>query len=151
MSVVRSVMGPGASMSSILPVPTSSILPVSIPCKRTTPASNATHRDSRSPIRLKGKYYDWPVGFHVGDKLQDYWKLEEHKLGETTFTHFADDTAHKNRMQGNDFVQSVMYTHGVKCSSCHDVHGTENDALLIKPASVICLECHGPSSPMVRA
>jgi predicted CXXCH cytochrome family protein len=96
---------------------------------------------------IEGKYYDWPVGFHVGDKLQDHWKLEEHKLGETTFTHFADNTAHKNRMQGNDFVQSVMYTHGVKCSSCHDVHGTENDALLIKPASVICLECHGPSSP----
>jgi len=30
------------------------------------------------------------------------------KLGETTFTHFPDGTAHKNRMQGNDFVQSVM-------------------------------------------
>ena len=95
---------------------------------------------------IQGKYYDWPVGFHVGAKLQDYWKLEEHKLGETTFTHFADGTAHKNRMQGNDFVQSVMYEHGVKCSSCHDVHGTENDALLIKPANVMCLECHGPGS-----
>jgi predicted CXXCH cytochrome family protein len=96
---------------------------------------------------IEGEYYDWPVGFHVGNKLQDHWKLEEHKLGETTFTHFADGTAHKNRMQGNDFVQSVMYERGVKCSSCHDVHGTDNDALLIKPASVICLECHGPGSP----
>jgi len=96
---------------------------------------------------IEGKYYDWPVGFHVGDKLQDHWKLEEHKLGETTFTHFADGTAHKNRMQGNDFVQSVMYEWGVKCSSCHDVHGTENDALLIKPANVMCLECHGSNSP----
>ena len=96
---------------------------------------------------IAGKYYDWPVGFHVGGKLQDHWKLEEHRLGETTFTHFADGTAHKNRMQGNDFVQSVMYSRGVKCSSCHDVHGTENDALLIKPASVMCLQCHGPGSP----
>ena len=96
---------------------------------------------------IEGKYYDWPVGFHMGEKLQNYWKLEEHKLGETTFTHFADGTAHKNRMQGNDFVQSVMYARGVKCSSCHDVHGTDNDALLIKPANVICLECHGPGSP----
>jgi predicted CXXCH cytochrome family protein len=96
---------------------------------------------------IEGKYYDWPVGFHMGEKLQDHWKLEEHKLGETTFTHFADNTAHKNRMQGNDFVQSVMYTRGVKCSSCHDVHGTDNDALLIKPANVLCLECHGPASP----
>jgi predicted CXXCH cytochrome family protein len=40
-----------------------------------------------------------------------------------------------------------MYTRGVKCSSCHDVHGTDNDALLIKPANVMCLECHGPGSP----
>ena len=50
-------------------------------------------------------------------------------------------------MQGNDFVQSVMYTRGVTCFSCHDVHGTANDADLLKPASVMCLECHGPNSP----
>ncbi len=96
---------------------------------------------------IEGKYYDWPVGFHMGKHLDDFWKLEEHKLGETTFTHFPDGTAHKNRMQGNDFVQSVMYNRGVKCSSCHDVHGTDNPALLIKPANVMCLECHGPGSP----
>jgi predicted CXXCH cytochrome family protein len=94
-----------------------------------------------------GKAYDWPVGFHMGKRLDDFWKLEEHKLGETTFTHFADGTAHKNRMQGNDFVASLMYTHGVTCFSCHDVHGTENDALLWKPANVLCLDCHGPTSP----
>lgn len=94
-----------------------------------------------------GKAYDWPVGFHMGKRLQDFWQLEEHKLGETTFTHFADDTAHKNRMQGNDFVQSVMYRRGVTCNSCHDVHGTENNADLIKPGSLMCLECHGPNSP----
>ncbi len=96
---------------------------------------------------IGGKYYDWPVGFRVGLDLKDFWQLEEHKAGEQTFTHFADGTAHKNRMQGNDFVTSVMYTHGVRCFSCHDVHGTENDADLLKPASVLCLECHGPASP----
>ena len=37
-------------------------------------------------------------------------------------------------MQGNDFVQSVMYTRGVTCSSCHDVHGTGNNADLVKPS-----------------
>lgn len=96
---------------------------------------------------IEGKYYDWPVGFHIGLDLKDFWKLEEYKLGEQTFTHFADGTAHKNRMQGNDFVQSAMYTHGLTCFSCHDVHGTANDADLLKPANVLCLECHGPSSP----
>ncbi len=74
---------------------------------------------------IEGKYYDWPVGFQLGlQSCSDYWKLEDHKLGETTFTHFPDGTAHKNRMQGNDFVQSVMYRRGVTCFSCHDVHGT---------------------------
>ena len=96
---------------------------------------------------IAGKYYDWPVGFHVGLKLQDYWKLEEYHPGQASFTHYADGTAHKNRMQGNDFVTSVMYTRGVTCFSCHDVHGTANDADLIKPASAMCLECHGPHSP----
>jgi predicted CXXCH cytochrome family protein len=94
-----------------------------------------------------GKAYDWPVGFQMGKRLSDFWKLEEHKLGETTFTHFADGTAHKNRMQGNDFVTSLMYTHGVSCFTCHDTHGTENDAVLRKPANVLCLDCHGPGSP----
>jgi predicted CXXCH cytochrome family protein len=40
-----------------------------------------------------------------------------------------------------------MYTHGVACSTCHDVHGTANRAQLRKPADVLCLDCHGPNSP----
>ena len=95
---------------------------------------------------INGKYYDWPVGFQMGLNLSDFWKLEDHKLGETTFTHFADGTAHKNRMQGNDFVTSLMYARGVTCFSCHDPHGSENDAMLRQPASSTCLTCHGPNS-----
>jgi len=102
-------------------------------------------RPLQNPI--DGKYYDWPVGFDVSKKLSDYWKLEEHKLGETTFTHFADGTAHKNRMQGNDYVTSQMYTHGVTCFTCHDVHGTEYPSNLRKPAAALCLDCHGANSP----
>jgi predicted CXXCH cytochrome family protein len=96
---------------------------------------------------IAGKYYDWPVGFHAGLNLQDFWRLEESKLGQGSFTHFPDGTAHKNRMQGNDYVTSLMYSRGVACFNCHDVHGTGNDADLIKPADAMCLECHGPSSP----
>jgi predicted CXXCH cytochrome family protein len=96
---------------------------------------------------IEGKAYDWPVGYRVGLPLADYWRLEDHTLGQTTFTHFADGTSHKNRMQGNDFVQSVMYRKGVTCSSCHDVHGTENYAQLRKPADKICLDCHSTTSP----
>ena len=96
---------------------------------------------------MNGKYYDWPVGFQVGMDLASFWKLEDHKLGEQSFTHFADGTAHKNRMQGNDFVQSLMYRRGVTCFACHDVHGTANNADLIKPVRDLCLTCHSPASP----
>ncbi len=102
-------------------------------------------RPRKNPIA--GKYYDWPVGYDVTRKLSDYWRLEEHRLGDTTFTHFADGTAHKNRMQGNDFATSLMYTHGVTCFTCHDAHGTELASSLREPADVLCLDCHGAGSP----
>ena len=98
-------------------------------------------------IPIEGKYYDWPVGYRVGLRLQDFWKLEDHTLGVTSFTHFPEGTGHKNRMQGNDFVQSVMYRRGVTCFSCHDAHGTDNYSQLREPADKICLDCHGALSP----
>ena len=67
-------------------------------------------RPLKNPI--EGRYYDWPVGFVVGQELKDYWQLEDHTLGQLTFT-----------------------------------HGTDNNALLLKPASDTCLECHGRTSP----
>ena len=95
---------------------------------------------------IDGKYYDWPVGFHMGLQLSDFWELEAHKTGATTFTHFPDGTAHKNRMQGNDFVQSVMYTRGVTCFSCHDPHGSDNVSMLRAKGNSLCLTCHGPNA-----
>src|SRR4029078_13310560 len=35
---------------------------------------------------------------------------------------------------------------GVTCFSCHDVHGTSNNADLIKPARTLCLTCTSPGS-----
>jgi predicted CXXCH cytochrome family protein len=95
---------------------------------------------------IAGKYYDWPVGFEAGRDLAKYWRLEEHKLGETTFTHFPDGTAHKNRMQGNDFVESLMYARGVTCFSCHDPHGNDNPAMVRETGNKLCLGCHGPNT-----
>lgn len=97
---------------------------------------------------IESQYYDWPVGYGVGLKLANYWKLEEHTLGEpANFFYYPDGTAHKNRMQGNDYVQSVMYRRGITCFDCHDIHGTDNYAQLRKPADKLCLDCHGPRSP----
>ena len=92
---------------------------------------------------IAGRQYDWPVGYQVGMELSDYWRLEDNKLGEASFTHFAHGTSHKNRMQGNDFVRSQMYKHGIKCSSCHDAHGTENAAQTRVAGNALCLTCHG--------
>ena len=77
---------------------------------------------------IAGRYYDWPVGFRVGLNLSDFWKLEKPELGKTDFLYFADGTSHKNRMQGNDFVTSRMYQRGITCFTCHDVHGTDQNA-----------------------
>jgi predicted CXXCH cytochrome family protein len=93
---------------------------------------------------IEGVYYDWPVGYRPGDRLSDVWMLEEHHVGKETFTHWPDGHAHKNRMQGNDYVQSQMSVKGVRCFDCHDVHGTANDADLRLPGDAICLDCHGP-------
>ena len=95
---------------------------------------------------IEGKYYDWPVGYETGRNLRDFWQLEEHTAGQLTFTHFPEGTAHKNRMQGNDFVRSVMYRRGIACFDCHDAHGTDNYAQLRKSADKLCLDCHGPMS-----
>ena len=97
---------------------------------------------------VEGQYVDSPVGYLPGDRLSRYWNLEEHHLGEESFTHWPDGSAHKNRMQGNDYVTSPMYTRGVRCFSCHDVHGTAHSADIIKPGNSLCLQCHGPVSPL---
>jgi predicted CXXCH cytochrome family protein len=95
---------------------------------------------------IEGRYYDWPVGYTPGDRLADYWELEDLKPGVTNFFQFADLTAHKNRMQGNDFVQSNMYHRQLRCFDCHEVH---NGAVsnLVQPSNELCLSCHGRGNP----
>jgi predicted CXXCH cytochrome family protein len=93
---------------------------------------------------IEGQYFDWPVGYEAGDRLSDYWTLDAPQLGDETFTHWPEGSAHKNRMQGNDFVQSQMYKRGVTCFACHDVHGTGNEADLLLPGNEVCTQCHGP-------
>jgi predicted CXXCH cytochrome family protein len=111
-------------------------------------------RPAQYPVQ--GLYFDWPVAFgeavaHLGfatalERLDDYWKLEPHKPGEANFYFYANGTGHKNRMQGNDFVQSLMYRHGVTCYDCHDVHGTQYPFELKRSANQICTVCHAPDS-----
>ena len=80
-------------------------------------------RPIQSPVN--GEYVDWPVGYLPGQRLADVWKFEEAHLGRRTFTTGRTLTAHKNRMQGNDFTQSVMGHRGLRCFDCHDVHSAQ--------------------------
>jgi predicted CXXCH cytochrome family protein len=96
---------------------------------------------------IEGKYFDWPVGFLPGERLADFWRLEELKPGVTNFFQYADLTAHKNRMQGNDFVQSNMYHRQIRCFDCHQVHSNENASNLIARGNAVCLTCHTKDNP----
>ncbi|HEY4355380.1 MAG TPA: cytochrome c3 family protein [Acidobacteriaceae bacterium] len=96
---------------------------------------------------IQGKYYDWPVGFQPGERLAKYWKLEELRPGVTNFYQYADLTAHKNRMQGNDFVQSNMYHRQLRCFDCHDVHSDQNPSNLKMKSNELCLSCHTAENP----
>ena len=83
---------------------------------------------------IEGKYYDCPPRLSRWAQAAGFLEAEDHTLAETNFYYFADGTAHKNRMQGNDFMQSVMYRRGITCFDCHDVHGTNNYAQRTKSA-----------------
>ena len=93
------------------------------------------------------QYYDWPVGYLPGARLADFWKLEDLKPGVTNFYQFADLTAHKNRMQGNDYVQSNMYHRQIRCFDCHQVHSDANNSNLIAKGNAVCLSCHTADNP----
>jgi predicted CXXCH cytochrome family protein len=139
--------GPGAAHVAH-PTPQNIVNPAHLDQVRGVDVCIQCHSQGRpKETPLNGVYYDWPVGYQPGDRLADFWELEEHKLGEETFTHWPEGTAHKNRMQGNDFVQSQMYKRGVACWDCHDAHGTDNESLLVKPVGSLCGSCHGPGAP----
>jgi predicted CXXCH cytochrome family protein len=96
---------------------------------------------------VDGRYYDWPVGFMPGERLADYWHLEDLKPGATDFYQYGDLTAHKNRMQGNDFVQSTMYHRQLRCFDCHDVHSSRYESNLVEKGNTLCLTCHNRRNP----
>ncbi|MHB2021477.1 MAG: cytochrome c3 family protein [Candidatus Xenobia bacterium] len=133
--------GPGSEHVAN-PERTNILNPAAMDARAATDSCLACHTQGR-PISEASRY-DWPVGYHTGLDLKDYWQLEKPDLGKTTFYYYADGTAHKNRMQGNDFVQSVMYRRGITCYDCHDTHGTDNPSQLRKPPQQLCLDCHGP-------
>ncbi len=93
------------------------------------------------------EYPDYPVGYHPGDRLADVWRLEIATPGTEDFYYYRDGSAHKNRMQGNDWVQSNMYHRELRCFDCHQVHSNQNPSNLIATGNALCLRCHTAENP----
>jgi predicted CXXCH cytochrome family protein len=93
-----------------------------------------------------GNEYAWAVGYQPGKDLSKYWHGFEHQDSKETPEFWHNGTAHKNRVQGNTFVESEMYHAGLQCTNCHDSHGSRHRSMTIKSAetNALCLTCHGP-------
>jgi predicted CXXCH cytochrome family protein len=93
-----------------------------------------------------GTEYAWAVGYQPGMDLSKFWQGFEPEEGKQTAEFWHNGTAHKNRVQGNTFQQSVMYHAGMQCSDCHDSHGSRHRSQTIKAAktNALCLTCHEP-------
>jgi len=105
------------------------------------------HMSGRPP---QGEFetYAWPVGYTPGEDLKKYWFYSK-PSGKNGYDLWADGYAHKNRVQGNTFIQSKMYHNGVSCFTCHDPHGSRYTSFTVKSAETnsLCLSCHGENSP----
>lgn len=90
--------------------------------------------------------FAWPVGYQPGMELAKFWNGFKPEAGKQTAEFWHNGTAHKNRVQGNTFPQSVMFNHGLQCTNCHDMHSATHTAMTIKdaPSNALCLTCHGP-------
>ncbi len=102
------------------------------------------NRDKRmentSMQNLYGDVRDYPMGYEPGKPLSEY-KMKapfDHNASEEFY---ANGVGKKNRTQGNEFVQSMMYKHGITCVNCHDPHKLDNTAQKSRGDST-CMQCH---------
>ena len=100
--------GPGSE--HVEPKPANIVNPARLDFVRPTDTCIQCHSQGQ-PLRnpIEGQYYDWPVGFHQGLNLKDFWTTRRTQTRRNDVYTFPGWYGHKNRMQGNDFVQSLMY------------------------------------------
>jgi nitrate/TMAO reductase-like tetraheme cytochrome c subunit len=84
---------------------------------------------------------DYPDGYEPGQPLISYKLPAPFALGEETKEFWANGAAKKNRTQGNEYIHSRMYAHGITCINCHEPHKLTNTAQ--KPQNNdACMKCH---------
>ncbi len=121
--------------------------------KRSTETCLQCHmrnRDKRlehtSMAALFGDVRDYPKGYEPGKPLGEY-KTKAPFDHKETDEFYGNGVGKKNRTQGNEFVKSMMYKHGITCINCHDPHALSNTTT--KPAGdASCMKCHTLGSPI---
>lgn len=103
------------------------------------------NRDKRlETMQMKdifGDIRDYPKGYEPGLPLVNYKTHAPFEPGRESDEFFANGVTKKNRTQGNEFVRSMMYKHGITCVNCHKPH--ELDATTTKPLdNSLCMQCH---------
>ncbi len=96
---------------------------------------------------LQGEARDYPYGYEPGMPLAKYKMQTPFKPGTGNSKFYGNGVGKKNRMQGNDYVQSTMYKHGITCMNCHDPHAVDNTADRPRGAKQ-CMVCHKFGSPI---
>ncbi len=95
---------------------------------------------------LFGDVRDYPKGYEPGMPLSKY-KMKAPFDHNESDEFYANGVGKKNRTQGNEFVQSMMYKHGITCINCHNPHVL--DSTSDKPlGDTLCLKCHQLGSPI---
>jgi hypothetical protein len=121
--------------------------------KRTTEVCLQCHMRNRDK-RLEhtdihsifGDVRDYPKGFEPGKPLSTY-KMKAPFDHNESDEFFGNGVGKKNRTQGNEYVQSMMYKHGITCVNCHDPHVL--DSTSDKPlGDALCMKCHSLGSPI---
>ncbi len=117
--------------------------PARLSTRRSIEVCLSCHQSGKPPATTE---YAWAVGYQPGLELAKFWHGFQPEAGKRSEDFWENGTAHKNRVQGNTFLQSVMAHSGLQCTNCHDSHGSRNRSMTIKDAAsnALCLTCHGP-------
>jgi len=85
--------------------------------------------------------HPYPEKYQPGEDLRH--GFDEAPRGEQQFF-WPDGSSKSNHQQYSDFSQSVMFSKGVKCWSCHNPHkGSENNASGLRlTGNALCRSCH---------
>lgn len=123
--------------------------PARLPFDRAVDVCLQCHLSGRPPEGSNFPDRDYPVGYLPGDDLSRYRSPapSSGREGHESHEFFKDGVSRKNRNQGNDFIQSRMYSRGVRCFDCHNPHSGRYTSMVYKPGNSLCLTCHRSNSP----